>query len=139
MTANKTVPTGKSVTEFLDGITDPHKKADAYQLMEVMKQITGEDPVMWGPSIIGYGSYHYRYESGREGDMLLTGFSPRTQDFSLYVGASSERNKPLLAKLGKHRKGKTCLYIKRLSEVDIGVLKRIIKGSYEHYKEKYNQ
>jgi hypothetical protein len=139
MSANKTVPTGKSVTEFLEAISLPQKKADAYELLEMMKSITGEEPVMWGPSIIGFGSYHYRYESGREGDMLLTGFSPRAQNFSLYVGAGSERNKKLLQKLGKHSIGKSCLYIKRLSDVDRNVLKEIIKTSYQHYKAKFNQ
>ena len=102
-----------------------------------MRSITGEEPVMWGPSIIGFGSYHYKYDSGREGDMLLSGFSPRAQNFSLYVGAGSPVVKPLLEKLGKHSTGKSCLYIKRLSDVDEEVLKEIINSSHKYYKEKY--
>jgi hypothetical protein len=137
--ANKTVPTGKSVSEFLEGISQPKKKADANKLLEIMKSITGEEPAMWGPSIIGFGSYHYRYDSGREGDMLLTGFSPRAQNFSLYIGAGAEHNRELLKNLGKFSTGKSCLYIKSLDAVDLEVLKKIIKTSYEHYKEKYNQ
>ena len=139
MTANKTIPTGKSVTKFLEGINRTEKKADAYSLLEMMTSISGEEPTMWGPSIIGFGSYHYRYDSGREGDMLLIGFSPRAQSFSLYVGAGAEHNKEYLKKLGKYRTGKSCLYINRLSDVDIDVLKDIIRTSYNHYKDKYNQ
>ena len=138
MTTNKTVPNELSVTDFLEKIENPQKKADAYTLLEMMKSITGEQPVMWGPSIIGFGSYHYKYETGREGDMLLTGFSPRAQNFSLYVGAGAEHNRPLLKKLGKHSTGKSCLYIKRLSDIDMEVLHNIIKTSYFHYKHKYN-
>ncbi|MEN8788732.1 MAG: DUF1801 domain-containing protein, partial [Flavobacteriaceae bacterium] len=121
--ANKTVPTGKSVIDFLEGIPQPQKKVEAYHLLEIMKSITGEEAVMWGPSIIGFGSYHYRYDSGREGDMLLTGFSPRAQNFSLYVGAGAEHNKDLLKKLGKFSTGKSCLNIKRLDDVNLEVLK----------------
>ena len=138
MSSNKTIPTKQSVTEFLNKIENQDKRSDAYVLLELMKSITGLEPVMWGPSIIGFGSYHYKYDSGREGDMLLTGFSPRAQNFSLYVGAGSERNKPLLKKLGKHTTGKSCLYIKRLTDVNMDVLEEIIEKSYHHYKKKYN-
>ncbi len=137
MSSNKTIPTKQSVSDFLNGIEGVEKKADAYKLLEMMESITGEKPVMWGPSIIGFGSYHYKYDSGREGDMLLTGFSPRTQNFSLYVGAGSPAVKPLLKKLGKHSTGKSCLYIKRLSDIDEEVLKEIIESSHKYYKEKY--
>lgn len=138
MSVNKTVATKVSVIDFLEKIEHPQKKADAYTLLELMKSITGEKPVMWGPSIIGFGSCHYKYDSGREGDMPLTGFSPRTQNLTLYVGASSERNKPYLKKLGKHTTGKSCLYIKKLSDIDMDVLHQIIETSFLHYKEKYN-
>ena len=138
MSTNKTVPTDQSVAEFLNKIENQQKRNDAFALLELMKSITGEEAVMWGPSIIGFGSYHYKYDSGREGDMLLTGFSQRAQNFSLYVGASSERNRILLKKLGKHTTGKSCLYIKRLTDVDMDVLKEIIEISYHHYKKKYN-
>ena len=138
MSTNKTVPTNQSVAEFLNRIENQQKRSDAFVLLKLMKSITGEEPVMWGPSIVGFGSYHYKYESGREGDMLLIGFSPRAQNFSLYVGAGSEWNEILLKKLGKHSTGKSCLYIKRLSDVDMDVLKEIIEKSYHHYKKKYN-
>lgn len=138
MSGNKTIPNEASVTQFLDKISSHQKKEDAYFLLELMKDITGEVPVMWGPSIIGFGSYHYKYDSGREGDMLLTGFSPRAQNFSLYIMAGFDRYEPLMKKLGKHSTGKTCLYIKRLSDIDIEVLKELITTSYIHYNKKYN-
>ncbi len=137
MSHNKTVPTDVPVAEFLDQIQSPQKKEDAYAILEMMQTLTGEEPVMWGPSIIGFGSYHYKYESGREGDMLITGFSPRAQNFSLYVGAGSKAVKPLLSKLGKHSTGKSCLYIKKLSDVNMDVLKDIIETSHQYYKNKY--
>ena len=138
MPGNKTVPNSTSVTDFLDKISDPQKKADALFLLGLMKEITGEDPVMWGPAIIGFGSYHYKYDSGREGDMLLTGFSPRKQNFSLYIMAGFDRYKGLLERLGKHGTGKSCLYIKRLSDIDVDVLKELITSSYNYYSKKYN-
>ena len=138
MSANKTVPTNQSVREFLERIEHPQKKEDAFRILEIMESLTGETPVMWGPSIIGFGSYHYKYDSGREGDMLLTGFSPRAQSFSLYVGAGSPKVKPLLKDLGKHSTGKSCLYIKRLSDINLDVLKEIIETSHTYYKNKYN-
>ena len=138
MASNKTVPTSQSVTEFLENIEQSQKKEDAYVILRLMEQLTGEKPVMWGPSIIGFGSYHYKYDSGREGDMLITGFSPRAQNFSLYIGAGSPKVKPLLKELGKHSTGKSCLYIKRLSDINLDVLKEIIETSHTYYKNKYN-
>lgn len=138
MSGNKTVPSTSSVTEFLDAVEDPQKKADAYVLLELMKKITGKRPVMWGPSIVGFGSYHYKYDSGREGDMLLAGFSPRKQNLTLYIMAGFDRYENLMKRLGKHSTGKSCLYIKRLSDIDIDVLSEIISASYEHYNKKYN-
>ena len=138
MSNNKTIPTDASVQEFLDKIEDGNKRSDSYVLLGLMERISGERPVMWGPSIIGFGSYHYKYESGREGDMLSIGFSPRKQNFSLYVGAGAKHNQGLLAKLGKHTMGKSCLYIKRLSDVDMQVLEALIRSTYEHDKKKYN-
>ena len=138
MSDNKTIPRSASVTEFLEKLENLQKKEDAFILLELMKEITGEVPVMWGPSIIGFGSYHYKYDSGREGDMLLTGFSPRKQNFTLYIMAGFDRYEHLLKKLGKHKTGKSCLYIKRLSDVDINVLKELIATSYLHYNKKYN-
>ena len=138
MSQNKTRPTTTSVTSFLDSVKDEIQRRDSLTLISIMKEITGEGPVMWGPSIIGYGSYHYKYESGREGDMLLTGFSPRKQNLSLYIKAGFTKYEELLQKLGKHKTGKSCLYIKRLSEINTDVLIELIKASYDHYNHKYN-
>jgi hypothetical protein len=138
MTQNKTRPNSASVTTFLDSVEDETKKQDSYRLIDIMKEITGEEPVMWGPSIIGFGSYHYKYDSGREGDMLLTGFSPRKQNLSLYIMAGFSKYESLMQELGKYKTGKSCLYIKRLSDVNIDVLKQLIKASFDHYNNKYN-
>ena len=138
MAANKTVPTNASVTAFLDAVSSEERRADGYLLLDMFKDVTKEEAVMWGPSIIGFGSYHYKYESGHEGEMCLTGFSPRSRELVLYVSAGAEYNKPLLAKLGKHRTGKSCLYIKRLADVDHEILKEIITTDYNYSKAKYN-
>src|ERR1700684_4516279 len=121
MADNKTKPTELSVTAFIDAITDPTKRADAKALVELMQGAAGEKPKMWGPSIIGFGSYHYKYDSGREGDMPLVGFSPRKAAAVLYLAGLSD-SEALLAKLGKHTTGKGCLYIKKLADVDKKVL-----------------
>ena len=134
MGTNKTIPTNASVTEFLEAVEDPSQKQDSFRLMELMKGITKEPAVMWGPSIVGFGSYHYRYESGREGDMLRVGFSPRKGKIALYIGAQSARNQPLLNDLGPHNSGKSCLYIKRLDKVDLEVLSKIISNTFNTYK-----
>lgn len=138
MSNNKTVPTEASVQGFLDQIENEIKRNDSYVLLNLMKKISGERPVMWGPSIIGFGSYHYKYKSGREGDMLRIGFSPRKQSFSLYVGAGAKRTQDFLAKLGKYGLGKSCLYIKRLSDVDMEVLEALIRSTYKHNKQNYD-
>ncbi len=138
MPENKTRPNTSSVTLFIEAVDDELKKADCYTLIDLMKEITGEEPVMWGPSIIGFGSYHYKYDSGREGDMMLTGFSPRKQNLTLYIMAGFAKYEKLMGKLGKHKTGKSCLYIKRLSEINMDVLKELIKASYDHYNHKYN-
>jgi hypothetical protein len=106
MSGNKTIPTSASVTDFLDAIENDQKRADCRALLELMRKITGKSPVMWGPSIIGFGSYHYTYESGREGDMPLTGFSPRSQNIVLYIMTGFQRYEALMKKLGKHSTGK---------------------------------
>jgi len=126
---NKTKPTEFSVAAFIDAITDPARRADAKALVKIMQEAAGEKPKMWGPAIIGFGSYHYRYDSGREGDMPLIGFSPRKTATVLYntIGSSESRN--LLAKLGKHTTGKGCLYIKKLADVDQQVLEAMIVKS----------
>ncbi len=134
MAENKTRPTKVSVTEYIESVENETRRKDAYVLLELMKKLTGEQPVIWGDSIIGFGNYHYKYDSGREGDMILTGFSPRKSNLSLYVGASAERNVSYLKKLGKHKIGKTCLYINKLSDVDMIVLAELIKTNYEFVK-----
>jgi hypothetical protein len=132
MSQNKTRPTTTSVNSFLGIVEDEIQRQDSYTLISIMKEITGEEPIMWGPSIIGFVSYHYKYDSGREGDMLLTGFSPRKQNLSLYIMAGFTKYKALLQKLGKHKTGKSCLYIKRLSELNTDVLTELIKASYDY-------
>lgn len=138
MSLNKTRPNTTSITSFLDSVEDEIQRKDSYTLISIMKEITREEPVMWGPSIIGFGSYHYKYDSGREGDMLITGFSPRKQNLSLYIMAGFAKYEELMQKLGKHKTGKSCLYIKRLSEINRDVLTELIKASYDHYNQNYN-
>ena len=122
MVDNKTKPTKVSVAGFINALTDPAKRADAKALVKLMQSAAGEKPKMWGPSIIGFGSHHYKYESGREGDMPLIGFSPRKAATVLYGMNASSDSKALLAKLGKYTTGKGCLYIKKLADVDQEVL-----------------
>ncbi|MBT8306888.1 MAG: DUF1801 domain-containing protein [Maribacter sp.] len=138
MAKNKTIPNETSVSAFIEGVEDEQKKADCHTLIGLMKEITGEEPVMWGPSIIGFGSYHYKYDSGRKGDMLLTGFSPRKQNLTLYIMSGFNRYEKLMQKLGKYKTGKSCLYVKRISDIDMGVLTELIKDSFTHYNKKYN-
>lgn len=125
------------VEAFLDTITDEEKKSDCQVLLRLMQEETGASPRMWGKSIVGFGSYHYVYDSGREGDWFLTGFSPRKQNLSVYIMAGFERYEALLQKLGKYKTGKSCLYLKRLSDADEAVLRELIKESVHYMKEKY--
>ena len=127
MADNKTKPTEVSVAAFIDAIADQTRRADAKALVKLMQSATGEKPKMWGPSIIGFGSCHYKYESGREGDMPLVGFSPRKAATVLYGMAGSSDAEALLAKLGKHTTGKGCLYIKKLADVDQKVLEALAR------------
>ena len=129
MAENKTKPTKASVAEFIDAIDDQTKRADAKALVKLMQSATGEKPKMWGPSIIGFGSLHYVYDTGREGDMPLIGFSPRKAANVLYSTTSFSGAEALLAKLGKHTTGKGCLYIKKLGDVDQKVLETLITKS----------
>jgi len=129
MADNKTKPTKLSAAAFIDALTDETRRADAKALLRLMQGATGEKPAMWGPSIIGFGSCHYTYESGREGDMPLTGFSPRKPATVLYGLMGSGESEALLAKLGKPTTGKGCLYIKKLADVDQKVLETLIVKS----------
>ena len=129
MADNKTKPTKLSVAAFIDALTDQTRRADAKALVKLMQNATGEKPKMWGPSIIGFGSYHYTYDSGREGDMPVVGFSPRKAAIVLYGMTGLSGSEALLAKLGKHTTGKGCLYIKKLADVDQKLLEALVVNS----------
>jgi hypothetical protein len=128
----KTKATGVSVDDFLRKTTSGKKLEDSYKLIEMMRKITKEEPKMWGPSIIGFGQYHYKYASGHEGDMPATAFSPRKPALTLYVIAGFSKKDELLKKLGKYKISKACLYIKSLDDVDLKVLKELIAESYKY-------
>jgi Domain of unknown function (DU1801) len=126
----KMVPTSADVVAFLAAVPDEHRQTDAQTLLELMGSVTGEPPVMWGPSIVGFGSYHYRYASGRTGDAPLAGFSPRKANLVVYmVSGYEDRYAKLLERLGPHKTGKSCLYLKRLGDVDLDVLRQLIERS----------
>jgi len=129
MAENKTKPTDQSVAEFLNQISDAERREDCFAVAKLMEEVTGSKPKMWGSSIVGFGSYHYKYASGREGDWLMTGFSPRKQDLTLYIMMGFEKHGDLMKQLGKHRVAKSCLYIKRLSDIHLPTLKKLIKAS----------
>jgi hypothetical protein len=129
MAEMKTKPTNESVKEFLNSIPETERREDCLALAKMMEEITGEKPKMWGPSIVGFGSYHYKYASGREGDWPKTGFSPRKKDLTVYLMMGFEKRAELMEKLGKHSHAKSCLYIKRLSDIHVPTLKKLIKVS----------
>lgn len=129
MAENKTKPTDASVAAFLDAVEGEQRRADCDVLMAMMGRVTGEPAKLWGPSIIGFGTYHYRYDSGREGDMPVAAFSPRKGEFSVYLTPDSPGQTELLSRLGKHRMGKSCLYIRKLADVDLAVLEQLVVGS----------
>ncbi|SNT12876.1 protein of unknown function (DU1801) [Ekhidna lutea] len=133
----KTQPTDQSVDAFIDSIEPESKRDDAREVLKLMKKVSGEDPIMWGDSIVGFGKYHYVYESGREGDWMLTGFSPRKQSLTLYLMSGYEKMAELLQKLGKYKHSVSCLYIKRLSDIDMDVLEEMIRTSIEIIKKRY--
>ncbi|MDG5488960.1 DUF1801 domain-containing protein [Sphingomonas sp. BGYR3] len=130
MTENKTLPTDAAVAAFLDAVPDAARRADAVAVTELMAQATGQPAVLWGPSIIGFGRYRYRYASGREGEMCRVGFSPRKAELVFYVGAGRPEQAGALTRLGKHKTGKGCLYIKKLADVDTGALGEIVRTAY---------
>ena len=137
MAENKTKATGASVTAFINSIDDTQKRADARKVAAMMRKATGKRAKLWGPSIVGYGTYHYKYASGREGDFLMTGFSPRKQALTVYVIPGFEHFETLMNKLGKYKTGKSCLYIKRLSDVDEKILEQLINRSVKYMREHY--
>ena len=134
---NKTAVTSASVTEFINGVESDARRADAKALLAMMKRITGEKPKMWGPSMVGFGRYHYKYDSGREGDMLRTGFSPRKANLVVYIMPGFKSYGTLLKRLGKHKTGASCLYINKLADVDLSVLEKLIADGYAAMNEKY--
>jgi hypothetical protein len=137
MTENETKPTSISVPAFLDAYIDEARRTDAKAFTKLMQKVAGSEPVMWGPSIVGFGSYHYTYESGREGDMLIVGFSPRKAANVLYGTIGFDGAETLLAKLGKHTTGMGCLYIKRLADVDMRVLETLIERAVSATRARY--
>ncbi len=137
MSENKTKPTSITVEDFIDSVDHERKRDEAHQLDAMFRRVTGKNPVMWGPSMIGYGTYHYKYESGREGDFLRTGFSPRKAKHSIYLmggycdKATGEENEQLLARLGKYSRGASCLYINKLADVDMAVLEELVRLNWD--------
>lgn len=137
MAHNKTKPTQQEVTDFIAGIDDSRKQADCLELMTLMLDVTGEPAKMWGASIVGFGNYHYKYASGREGDFFLTGFSPRKQALTVYIISGFEVHSKLVEKLGKFKTGKSCLYVKNLDNLDRSVLAQLITESVAYMRKKY--
>lgn len=132
----KTKQNEASVEAFLNSIEDEKKRQACFTLLKLMRDVTQSEPKMWGGSIVGFGSYHYKYESGREGDWFLTGFSPRKQNLTLYIMAGFDRYDELMAKLGKHKTGKSCLYINKLEDIDMAVLRELVAQSVAHMQKR---
>lgn len=139
MAEPKTRPTRVSVAKFLNAIEDEQRRRDCKAVARMMREITGTKPVMWGDSMVGYGSYHYKYASGREGDWFLTGFSPRKQALTLYIMAGFASYETLMNKLGKYKTGKSCLYVKKLDDIDRKVLAQLITRSVGYMRKTYGE
>ncbi len=137
MAGNKTVETNASVTAFINAVEDPQRRADCKKVAAMMRKATGKRAKMWGTNIVGFGRYHYKYASGREGEFMLTGFSPRKRDLTLYIMPGFSGFPALMKRLGTYKTGKSCLYIRSLDDVDEGVLQQLIDASVEHMREKY--
>ena len=132
MAANKTIPTEVDPHEFIAALEHPTRRVDAQVLLEMMEEVSGHPATMWGPTIIGFDAYHYKYESGREGDAAAIGFSPRAANLALYGLTVAPESAGLLAKLGKHKRGAGCLYVNKLADVDLGVLTELARNGYRH-------
>ena len=130
----KTRPTDNDVEAFLNSVENDTKRQDSFQILDLMRKVTGEEPRMWGDSIVGFGSYHYKYASGREADWFLAGFSPRKQNLTLYIMSGFDQYDELLGKLGKHKTGKSCLYINKLEDVNEDVLRDLVAQSVDHMR-----
>ena len=137
MAKNKTTETQNSVTDFINAVENEVKRKDAFELLKIIQETTGFEPKMWGPSIIGFGSYHYKYDSGHEGDAPLAGFSPRKTALTVYFYLPEEKREELLSKLGKHTSSKACIYIKKLADINIEILKKIILLSTQYTQKLY--
>jgi len=137
MAKTKTFKTDVDVTDYINQIEDERKKADSFKLIEIMSSITGLKPYMFGPSIIGFGNYHYKYASGHEGDAPIAGFSPRKAAISLYLSSHFPERNELLNQLGKHKSAVSCVYIKKLADIDMAILEKIITASVKHIKKVY--
>ena len=129
MSQNKTAPTSTSVDTFLSGVKNAQRRADAFHLAKLLQDVSGQEPVMWGPSIVGFGTRHYRYESGREGDTPAVSFSPRASALALYIDGATDTHADLLATIGKHTTGKSCVYVKSLADIDEAALVRLVQAS----------
>lgn len=134
---NKTQETDASVDDFLNGVANEQKRKDAFEVKALMEKISGEPAKMWGPSIVGFGTYHYKYESGREGDFMKVGFSPRAANLTLYIMTGFNRHDEIVSRLGKYKTGKSCLYIKKLDDIDREVLTELVTESYQYMANKY--
>ena len=135
----KTRPNDASVLDFLSSVESESKRDDCYEIMNMMQDVSGEEPRMWGSSIIGYGTYHYKYASGREGDWMRIGFSPRKQNITLYLMTGVEKNEEILSRIGKYKNGKSCFYIKRLDDIDRSVLKELMVASLKDLEQIYGE
>jgi len=133
----KTTPNKASTAAFLKTVEDDQKRKDCKELLAMMKEITSEKPVMWGQSIVGFGSYHYKYATGREGDWFTTGFSPRKQNLTIYIMIGFDKYPAIMKKLGKYKAGKSCLYVKKLDDIDRGLLRKLIAQSVKDLKKCY--
>lgn len=134
---NKTTETTASVDDFLNSVADEKKRTDSFKIKQLMSDLTGEPAKMWGGSIVGFGNYHYKYDSGREGDFLKIGFSPRAQNISIYIMPGFERYDEYMKELGKFKTGKSCLYVKKLEDIDLDILKKLITESFDYMTQKY--
>lgn len=137
MSQNKTQPTAQNPKDFILSVENETRKKDALVLLDIFSEITGKKAVMWGPSLIGFGQYDYKYESGREGSFFRTGFSPRKSNLALYIMPGFDNFQGLLEKLGKHKTGSSCLYINKLADIRIEVLSQLIRESLDHMRQKY--
>ena len=133
----KTTETSASVSDFVKKIPDGQRRKDATSIIKIMKEQSGFEPKMWGPAIVGFGSYHYKYESGHEGDAPLVGFSPRKSEFAIYLTSQFDKREELLKQFGKHKVAKACVYFKKLEDVNVDVFKKMIANSIKYYKAKY--